>query len=122
MMQNSLIYENATSIAHCFDAARIEESPIFFWNSSGNGTCHLSKTLLNPKKINFTSFAQCKEEAEKEERQYFLWKSDGTGLCNLIGRIIILYQEQSKVLNRTPKILHNNEIIRVKAGFKSIYL
>ena len=87
-MKNSLIDENATSIAHCFDVARIQNSPIFFWNSSGNGTCHLSKTLSRSRKNEkASSFAQCKEVAERERSNFFLWNATGPGTCYLLGTL-----------------------------------
>merc|ERR1712008_29578 len=85
-MKNSEIITKAQgkSIVHCWDQARNRKSPFFMWNSSGNGTCHLSKTLSNSTLVDLIySFVQCEEFATNENSLFF-WDANGQGSCHLI--------------------------------------
>ena len=87
-MKNSEIITKAQgkSIVHCWDQARNRKSPFFMWNPSGNGTCHLSKTLSDSTLVNdIYSFAQCEEFATNLKNNIlFFWDADGEGSCHLI--------------------------------------
>ena len=79
-MTNTQTIEDVQSIAQCWEEAKNQSSPFFYWN----GTCNLSKTLINSEKIEMAkSFAQCRELAINEKSTFFYWNSNENGACYL---------------------------------------